>query len=113
MRPQPEVSRSSHSDLAYLAHVRPPAWKNPACRESYDLVVIGAGPAGLRAATLGVSLGVSVALIERAHLGGNSLNAGSIPTKALVRSGRAFEDILNSSPSAARRRVSRSLILLR
>jgi pyruvate/2-oxoglutarate dehydrogenase complex dihydrolipoamide dehydrogenase (E3) component len=80
----------------YLERIRPPEWKNPAPKSRYDLVIIGGGPAGHAAATTARSLGLGVALIERDHLGGNSLNAGSIPSKALVRSGRACEAIANS-----------------
>jgi pyruvate/2-oxoglutarate dehydrogenase complex dihydrolipoamide dehydrogenase (E3) component len=101
MRPAPEAMHSSHGDLAYLERLRPPVWKNPQPLRLYDLVVVGAGPAGLRAAALAISLGRKVALIERAHLGGNSLNSGSIPSKALVRTGRAFEAIVNSQSFGA------------
>ncbi|HEY1314047.1 MAG TPA: FAD-dependent oxidoreductase [Steroidobacteraceae bacterium] len=82
-------------DVAYLERVRPPVWHNPAPSGHYDLVILGGGPAGLTAARVARSLGLSVALVERARLGGNSLNAGSIPSKALVRSGRAFAAMLN------------------
>ena len=78
------------SEENYLRRVRPAAWKNPIAKEVYDLTVIGAGPAGLAAVDLAVSHGLSVALIERDRLGGNSLNAGSIPSKAIVRTARLF-----------------------
>jgi pyruvate/2-oxoglutarate dehydrogenase complex dihydrolipoamide dehydrogenase (E3) component len=80
----------------YLERIRPPQWKNPAPQSHYDLVIIGGGPAGHTAAAIAKSLGLCVALIERDHLGGNSLNVGSIPSKALVRSGRACEAVANS-----------------
>jgi pyruvate/2-oxoglutarate dehydrogenase complex dihydrolipoamide dehydrogenase (E3) component len=57
------------------------------------LAIIGAGPAGLAAAERAVRLGAKVALIERDRLGGNSLNAGSIPSKALIRSARLNSEI--------------------
>ena len=72
----------------FQSRVRPDDWRNPRPREIYDLVVIGAGPAGLTAAEAAIELGCSVALVERNRLGGNSLNVGSIPSKAIIRTGR-------------------------
>lgn len=54
----------------------------------YDLLVIGGGTAGLVAAAGGASLGAKVALVERDKLGGECLNYGCVPTKALVRSAK-------------------------
>ena len=51
----------------------------------FDLVVIGGGPGGYVAAIRAAQLGMSVALVEREHLGGICLNWGCIPTKALLR----------------------------
>ena len=53
--------------------------------QSYDVTVIGAGPGGYVAAIRAAQLGLSVALIEKEHLGGVCLNWGCIPTKALLR----------------------------
>ncbi|MGO4573169.1 dihydrolipoyl dehydrogenase family protein [Microvirga sp. 2TAF3] len=49
-----------------------------------DLCVIGAGAAGMSAASIAVSLGSSVVLIEKAKLGGECLNVGCVPSKALI-----------------------------
>ena len=74
----------------FLRRVRPPKWQNPKPQELYDLVIVGGGPAGLAAAEFARRQGRSVALIERDHLGGNSLNSGSIPSKAIIRAARVF-----------------------
>ena len=57
---------------------------------SFDLIVIGAGPGGYVAAIRGAQLGLSVAVVEREHLGGICLNWGCIPTKAMLRSSEVF-----------------------
>ncbi|WP_424988742.1 dihydrolipoyl dehydrogenase [Microbulbifer sp. S227A] len=54
--------------------------------DTYDMIVIGAGPGGYVAAIRGAQLGLSVLCIEREHLGGICLNWGCIPTKAMLRS---------------------------
>ncbi|MEM1073176.1 MAG: dihydrolipoyl dehydrogenase [Pseudomonadota bacterium] len=58
--------------------------------KSFDLIVIGAGPGGYVAAIRGAQLGMSVAVVEREHLGGICLNWGCIPTKAMLRSSEVF-----------------------
>ncbi|MWD30138.1 dihydrolipoyl dehydrogenase [Aquicoccus sp. SCR17] len=58
--------------------------------KSFDMVVIGAGPGGYVAAIRGAQLGLSVAIVEREHMGGICLNWGCIPTKALLRSAEVF-----------------------
>jgi pyruvate/2-oxoglutarate dehydrogenase complex dihydrolipoamide dehydrogenase (E3) component len=77
----------------YLCRVRPAEWKNPVPKSIYDLAIVGGGPAGLAAADSAVRQGHSVALIERHRLGGNSLNAGSVPSKAIIGTARLFTAI--------------------
>lgn len=58
--------------------------------QSFDLIVIGAGPGGYVAAIRGAQLGMKVAIVERENLGGICLNWGCIPTKAMLRSSEVF-----------------------
>ena len=58
--------------------------------KTFDVIVIGAGPGGYVAAIRAAQLGLSVAVVEREHLGGICLNWGCIPTKALLRSAEVF-----------------------
>lgn len=58
--------------------------------KKFDIIIIGAGPGGYVAAIRGAQLGLNVAIVERAHLGGICLNWGCIPTKALLRSAEVF-----------------------
>lgn len=73
-----------------LANVGPPNWSNSKPADRYDLVIIGAGPAGLVAAHAAVTFGARVALIERELLGGDCLNIGCVPSKAIIRSSRLY-----------------------
>jgi len=61
--------------------------------QSYDLVVIGAGPGGYEAAIRGVQLGMQVAIVEAEHLGGVCLNWGCIPTKAILSAAEQFDEV--------------------
>ena len=58
--------------------------------QTYDVIVIGAGPGGYVAAIRAAQLGLGVAIVEREHLGGICLNWGCIPTKALLRSSEVY-----------------------
>ncbi len=78
---------------ALLANVRPSDWKNPEPQGRYNLVVIGAGTAGLVTAAGAAGLGARVALIERHLMGGDCLNVGCVPSKSLLRSAHAFAEV--------------------
>ena len=78
---------------ALVANVHPPGWANPGPAPRYNLVVIGAGTAGLVAAIGAAGLGAKVALVERELMGGDCLNVGCVPSKALIRAGRAWADV--------------------
>jgi pyruvate/2-oxoglutarate dehydrogenase complex dihydrolipoamide dehydrogenase (E3) component len=81
----------SHNQ-ALAANVHPADWVNPEPAPRYNLVVIGGGPAGLVIAAGAAGLGAKVALVEKHLLGGDCLNVGCIPSKALLRSARAASD---------------------
>ena len=78
---------------ALVANVHPPDWINPEPAGRYNLVVIGAGTAGLVAAAGAAGLGARVALVERELMGGDCLNVGCVPSKALIRAARAVADV--------------------
>jgi len=69
--------------------VHPGGWKNPIPAPRYNLVVIGAGTAGLVIAAGAAGLGAKVALVERELMGGDCLNFGCVPSKAIIRASRA------------------------
>jgi pyruvate/2-oxoglutarate dehydrogenase complex dihydrolipoamide dehydrogenase (E3) component len=73
-------------------HVHPTDWTNPEPDETYNLVAIGAGTAGLVSASGAAGLGAKTALIERNLMGGDCLNSGCVPSKALLRSAKAAAD---------------------
>lgn len=62
----------------------------------YDLIVIGSGPGGYVAAIRASQLGMKVAVVEKAEIGGICLNWGCIPTKALLKSANVFEYITHA-----------------
>jgi dihydrolipoamide dehydrogenase len=53
--------------------------------ESYDVIVVGAGPAGYVCAIRAAQMGQKVAIIDKQWLGGVCLNVGCIPSKALLK----------------------------
>lgn len=65
-------------------HVHPSDWENPTPEGTYNLVAIGGGTAGLISAIGTAGLGGKVALIERHLMGGDCLNVGCVPSKALI-----------------------------
>ncbi len=73
---------------ALISALHPSGWVNPRPAGRYNLVVIGAGTAGLVSAAGAAGLGAKVALIERHLLGGDCLNVGCVPSKALISAAR-------------------------
>jgi len=82
---------------ALLDNVHPPAWRNPKPADKYTLIVIGAGPGGLTAASEAVALGAKVALIERDLIGGDRLNVGCVPSKAIIRTARLYAEMRDAN----------------
>jgi pyruvate/2-oxoglutarate dehydrogenase complex dihydrolipoamide dehydrogenase (E3) component/uncharacterized membrane protein YdjX (TVP38/TMEM64 family) len=79
-------------DRRLVENCHPPRWINPQPARRYNLVVIGGGTAGLVCAAGAAGLGAKVALIERNLLGGDCLNVGCVPSKAVIRAARAAHD---------------------
>jgi len=90
MLPDDEYNR------ALIDNVHPPGWINPEPAEKYNLVVIGAGTAGLISAAIAASLGARVALIERHLMGGDCLNVGCVPSKGVIRASRVWAQVKNA-----------------
>ena len=75
-------------NLELVGNVHPRSWTNPEPAPCYNLIVIGAGTAGLITAAGAAGLGAKVALVERELMGGDCLNVGCVPSKALLRAAR-------------------------
>ncbi|MFC2164904.1 mercuric reductase [Acidobacteriota bacterium] len=82
---------------ALVDRVHPPDYVNPEPASKYNLVVVGAGTAGLVSAIGASSLGARVALVEKHLFGGDCLNFGCVPSKAIIRSARVMGEINRSS----------------
>jgi len=89
----PEVSPLDEYNQELVANVRPVDWVNPEPAPVYNLVVIGAGTAGLVTAAGAAGLGAKVALVERHLMGGDCLNYGCVPSKAIIRSSRLCAEL--------------------
>jgi len=93
MRDIPELAPLDEHNQTLASNVHPPDWINPTPADRYNLVVIGAGTAGLVSAAGAAGLGAKVALVERKLMGGDCLNVGCVPSKALIRAARAVADV--------------------
>jgi len=97
MENNPEVLEDDRYDAELLANVHPAGWKNPEPAPMYNLVVIGAGTAGLVAAAGAAGLGAKVALVEKRLLGGDCLNLGCVPSKTIISSARISGEVRDAS----------------
>ena len=98
-----------------VANVHPEDWTNPEPAGRYNLVVIGAGTAGLVTAAGAAGLGARVALVERGLMGGDCLNVGCVPSKGLIRRAAPSPTCAGRASSAcgcrpARARTSRAVM---
>lgn len=91
----PLIPDDEHNRLLE-SNVRPLQWRNPKPSGRYNLVVIGAGTAGLVTAAGAAALGARVALIERNLMGGDCLNVGCVPSKGLISAARAAAAVRNA-----------------
>lgn len=88
---KPSIAPIDRANEQTISTGHPPDWVPPEPEAIYDLVVIGAGPAGLTAALTAAATGKrSVALVERNLMGGTCVNFGCTPSKALIRAARAL-----------------------
>jgi pyruvate/2-oxoglutarate dehydrogenase complex dihydrolipoamide dehydrogenase (E3) component len=93
----PDLSPRDQYNADLVANVHPPDWVNPDPARRYNLVVIGGGTAGLVTAAGAAGLGAKVALVERHLLGGDCLNYGCVPSKAIIRSSRIAADLKDAA----------------
>ncbi len=96
------VSPDDEYNRELVRNVHPPGWVNPAPAGKYNLVVIGAGTAGLVTAAGAAGLGARVALIEKYLMGGDCLNVGCVPSKALIRAARACAQVRDAAQFGVR-----------
>ena len=82
--------------------VRPFSWSDPPPLEQYDLLVLGAGAGGLVSAKQSARRGASVAFISEHLAGGDCLNVGCVPSKALLRSARALREVRRAADFGVR-----------
>jgi pyruvate/2-oxoglutarate dehydrogenase complex dihydrolipoamide dehydrogenase (E3) component len=80
-----------------LDNVHPKKWVDPDPSEPYNLVVVGAGAGGLITAAGAAGVGARVAIIESHLLGGDCLNVGCVPSKALLRCAKAAASVRDAA----------------
>ncbi|CAM9150497.1 unnamed protein product, partial [Chrysoparadoxa australica] len=111
-RPGSKDPPQASSDAAFLpkdeynsrlySHVFPSDYANPKPKEKYDLVVVGAGVGGLLSVIMAKGLGKKAALIERHAMGGDCLNVGCVPSKALIACAKRVHQMRNSEEFGVR-----------
>eukprot|EP00730_Choanoeca_flexa_P015622 TRINITY_DN7215_c1_g1_i1.p1 TRINITY_DN7215_c1_g1~~TRINITY_DN7215_c1_g1_i1.p1 ORF type:complete len:669 (+),score=187.63 TRINITY_DN7215_c1_g1_i1:53-2059(+) len=94
--PAAALSPLDEHNISLLDKVHPPQWESPSAKPIYDLVVIGAGAGGLVTSAGASGVGAKVALIEKHLMGGDCLNVGCVPSKALLRAAKAAQALRNA-----------------
>ncbi len=98
---RPSIAPQDAYERERLDNLHPAGWRNPRPAARYTLAVVGAGTAGLVAAQAAAALGAKVALIECGLLGGDCLNVGCIPSKAIIRPSRLYAEMRNADQYGA------------
>jgi pyruvate/2-oxoglutarate dehydrogenase complex dihydrolipoamide dehydrogenase (E3) component len=93
---QPPALLDDEHDRKLLRNVHPSDWVNPEPAGQYNIVVIGAGTAGLVTAIVAAGIGAKVALVERHLMGGDCLNVGCVPSKGVIRAARYWASLRNA-----------------
>lgn len=92
-----EIAPMDEFNQQLVKNVHPADWVNPEPTGRYNLVVIGAGTAGLITAAVAAAVGAKVALIERHLMGGDCLNVGCVPSKGVIRASRVWAEMKNAA----------------
>lgn len=93
----PELQPLESSNVELAKHVHPDGWVNPVPEGRYNLIVIGAGTAGLVTAIGAARFGAKVAMIERRLMGGDCLNVGCVPSKAILAAARVAATVRDAT----------------
>jgi pyruvate/2-oxoglutarate dehydrogenase complex dihydrolipoamide dehydrogenase (E3) component len=93
----PQLLPDDPHDHKLQANVHPHDWQNPSPRQPCQLVVLGAGTAGLVTAAAAAGLGARVALVERELMGGDCLNVGCVPSKGLIAAARMAASVRDAA----------------
>ena len=88
-----EIQPLDEHNVRLLDNTHPKVWIDPTPKERYNLVVIGAGAGGLVTSAGAAGVGAEVALIEEHLMGGDCLNVGCVPSKALLKSAKVAQMI--------------------
>lgn len=95
-RDQHLILPNDEHNRTLISNVHPSNWVNPEPAGRYNIVVIGAGTAGLITSVVAASLGAKVALIEKHLMGGDCLNVGCVPSKGIIRAASAWAEVRNA-----------------